>query len=138
MPTSTSERHAQRPFLSRAVHRLDDLTTRPTMAIAVAVTVAIVWIVVAATGFDAGLQLVFGNVCASVTVVMVFVLQHTQRREQLALQLKVDELVHATPQADERLVAVEASTDDELLDLEERRFGHHRAARDGHDPGPSS
>jgi low affinity Fe/Cu permease len=64
-----------------------------------------------------------------VTVVMVFVLQHTQRREQLAFQLKLDELVHASPGADDRLVAVEASSDDEILGLEERRIEQHVAAR---------
>jgi low affinity Fe/Cu permease len=65
---------------------------------------------------------VFGNLSASVTVIMVFVLQHTQRREQLALQLEVDELLHASPATEERLVAVEEASDDEMLDFDEQRL----------------
>ena len=119
----------QRPRTSRAVHRVNEMTTRPTMAIVVTVLVIASWVVVIATGFDSDVQFVFGNLCASTTLVMVFVLQHTQRREQLAFQLKLDELVHASPEADDRLVAVEASSDDEMLDLEERRIEQHVEAR---------
>ena len=111
------------------MHRLDALTTLPTIAILSAVFVAVGWVVVVVSRLDGTVQFVFGNVCASVTLVMVFVLQHTQRREQLALQLKLDEIVHALPEADERLVAVEASPDEELRGLEERRYGHYVAAR---------
>jgi len=123
-------RGADRSRTSRVVHRLDAWTTLPTFAIASAIFVALGWVVILASGLDAKVQFVFGNICASFTLVMVFVLQHTQRREQLALQLKLDELVHASPDADERLDAVEASTDDEMLDLEERRITHYVAARD--------
>jgi low affinity Fe/Cu permease len=128
-PAKLESSRAQRPRTSRAVHLVNEMTTRPTMAIVVAVAVAVSWVVVIASGFDSDVQFVFGNLCASITLVMVFVLQHTQRREQLAFQLKLDELVHASPEANDRLVAVEASSDEEMLDLEERRLEHHVAAR---------
>jgi len=128
-------RIGEHPRTSRIVHRLDALATLPTIAIASALFVVAGWIVILVSGLDAKVQFVFGNLCASVTLVMVFVLQHTQRREQLALQLKLDEIVHALPEADERLVAVEASPDDEILGLEERRIGHYVAAREGSKPG---
>ena len=50
---------------------------------------------------------------------MVFVIQHTQHREQLVTQRKLDELVRAQPGADDRLIAAEASTDAELDNLME-------------------
>ena len=84
---------------TRAVHRLHRATTRPTIAILVAAAVLVMWIVVAALGFDEHVEFTFDTVCAGITVTMVFVLQHTQRREQAALQLKLDELVRALPQA---------------------------------------
>ena len=126
MPTSSTdqERFADRPATSRVVHRVNEVTTRPVMAIVVTITVVIALTVIVAPDFDADLQLAFGTVCFGITVPMLFVLQHTQRREQMALQLKLDEIVHALPQADNRLVGVEGSTDDELLELEQRRLDH--------------
>jgi len=49
----------------------------------------------------------FSAGAAAITLVMVFVIQHTQSREQLATQLKLDELIRALPQADDHLVHVE-------------------------------
>ena len=61
---------------------------------------------------------------------MVFVIQHTQSREQAATQLKLDELNRALPQADDRFVRVEAGSDTELVELEQRHFEHHEAVRE--------
>ena len=76
-------------------------------------------------------EIAFGSACAGVTVVMVFVLQHTQRRAQSALQLKLDELVRATPRADDHLIGVEAAPDDELHDREQNHLDDHAAIRAG-------
>lgn len=105
------------------------MTTRPAIATLVAACVIVIWIVIVASGFDHDLQLVFGTACAGLTVTMVFVLQHTQRREQMALQLKLDELVRALPQADDHLIGVEVSSDDELFEREKRRIDDHVAVR---------
>jgi len=109
------------------------MTTRPFIAIAVAFAVVTMWTIIVATGFNQDLQFAFGSVCAGVTVTMVFVLQHTQRRAQSAVQLKLDELVRAVPQADDHLIGVEASTDDELIDLEQRHRDDHVALRESDD-----
>lgn len=68
---------------------------------------------------------------AGVTLVMVFVIQHTQSREQTATQLKLDELIRALPKADGDLVHVEAGQDEELADLERRQTAHHQSLRTG-------
>lgn len=106
------------------------MTTRPLIAIAVGVVVVSSWIVIAATGFDQDLQFAFGTVCAGVTVTMMFVLQHTQRREQTALQLKVNELLRALPQADDHLIGVEASSDGEIGELERSTRDRHSELRE--------
>ena len=49
----------------------------------------------------------FEGAAAGITLVMVFVLQHTQTSQQLALQRKLDELLRALPGTDERLIKVE-------------------------------
>ena len=65
------------------------------MAVVVGGLVVAFWIAIVATGFDQDLQVAFASLCAGVTVTMVFVLQHTQRREQTTVQLKLNEIVSA-------------------------------------------
>jgi low affinity Fe/Cu permease len=120
---------ADRPPMSRVVHALHEVTTRPLIAIVVGVVVVVCWIVVILSGFDEDVQLVFATFCAGVTVVMVFVLQHTQQRQQIALQVKLNEVVRALPRADDRLIAVEMASDDELVDVEQSQIDQHAAAR---------
>lgn len=129
MDTASAGQSSRRPRSSRALHGLNTLTTRPFIAIAVGVAVVVSWTVIAVTGFDQDLQFAFATVCAGVTVTMVFVLQHTQRREQTALHLKVNELVRAFPQADDHLIGVEASSDSEIGELERSTRDRHSALR---------
>ena len=49
-----------------------------------------------------------------VTFLMVFLLQHAQNRDTLAIQLKLDELIRATEAASNQLRGIEAVTDAEL------------------------
>lgn len=73
------------------------------------------WVVLSvAFGFPAGWEKVFQTLVAAVTVVMVFVIQHTQARHQAATQRKLDEILRALPQADNSLLALEHASDDEL------------------------
>ena len=51
---------------------------------------------------------------SSVTVVMVFAIQHTQARQQAVTQRKLDDLLRAQPTADDRLIALDGASDDEL------------------------
>jgi len=97
------------------------------IAITVGVIVVAFWAVILATGFDQDVQLAFATFCSGVTVVMVFVLHHTQQRQQIALQVKLNEIVRALPRADDRLIAVELSSDNELVDVERNQL-HQRAA----------
>ena len=76
------------------------------------------WVLVGAfAGFPTWWQVTLYSTASSVTVVMVFAIQHTQRREQLVTQRKLDELVRAQPDADNRVVAAESATDAELDEL---------------------
>ena len=70
-----------------------------------------------AVGFPAWWATIFYVVSASVTFVMVFVIQHTQSRQITALQRKLDAVVRVTADADENLIAVEEAPDDELQAL---------------------
>jgi low affinity Fe/Cu permease len=86
-----------------------------------AAAVVIVWIV---TGpmFDYSdtWQLVINTGTTIVTFLMVFLIQNTQNRDMLAVQLKLSELVLAMKGAENRFAAIEDLTDEELQELHDQ------------------
>ncbi|MCU1399673.1 MAG: hypothetical protein JWN62_2782 [Acidimicrobiales bacterium] len=76
------------------------------------------------------------SVTSSVTLAMVFVIQHTQGRQTAAVQRKLDELLRASAGADHTLIAVEEAPDEHLqahatLNLADREAATQRAADEG-------
>ena len=120
----------QRPAASRFLHRIDDVTSAASASIVVAAFV--VGFLSALVFFDLGSTWANGFmvVAAAITLVMVFVIQHTQSRRQVATQLKLDELIRAAPKADDHLVHIEVGSDHELYEQERRQIDHHSAIRD--------
>jgi low affinity Fe/Cu permease len=84
-------------------------------AFAVAVAIVAAW---ALTGpvfhFSDTWQLVINTGTTIVTFLMVFVIQQTQNKDGLAIQLKLNELVAALEGASNRLINVESLTAEEL------------------------
>jgi low affinity Fe/Cu permease len=80
-----------------------------------AVSVIVVW---AITGplfhWSDTWQLVINTGTTIVTFLMVFLIQRTQNKDGLAIQLKLNELVAAIENASNRLIDVEDLTDEEL------------------------
>jgi low affinity Fe/Cu permease len=64
-------------------------------------------------------QLVINTGTTIVTFLMVFLIQATQNRDTTAIQLKLDELIHAVGRARNGLIAVEELSDEELQALKE-------------------
>lgn len=76
---------------------------------------ALVWIAISiVVGFPEQLEKIFDALAAAVTLAMLFVIQHTQARQQAALQRKLDEILHALPEASDAMVRLEHASDDEL------------------------
>jgi low affinity Fe/Cu permease len=59
-------------------------------------------------------QLVINTGTTIITFLMVFLIQNTQNRDTLAIQLKLDELILATKAARNELVNIEESSDEHL------------------------
>src|SRR4249920_494948 len=59
-------------------------------------------------------QLVINTGTTIITFLMVFLIQNTQNRDTLALQVKLSELILALNEADNRLAAIEESSDEDL------------------------
>ncbi len=86
---------------------------------AAAVSVAVLaWALV--SNHRQGILTWFEAVASAITLVIVFVLQHTQTREQIALQRKLDEVLHALPAADDRLIQLEAATGEDIAAASQR------------------
>ncbi len=64
-------------------------------------------------------QLVINTGTTVVTFLMVFLIQRSQNKESLALQLKLNEIVAAISGASNRLIDVESLAEDELVVLHE-------------------
>jgi low affinity Fe/Cu permease len=62
-------------------------------------------------------QLVINTGTTIVTFLMVFLIQNTQNRDNVALQAKLDELI-LTSKADNRFIGIEKMTDSELAELQ--------------------
>jgi low affinity Fe/Cu permease len=97
-----------------------------------AVTVVVVWVVTGPIfGYSDGWQLVINTGTTIVTFLMVFLIQNTQNRDILTLQLKLSELVLSMKDAEDRFASIEDLSDEELQELHEEcraraemTFGH--------------
>jgi low affinity Fe/Cu permease len=72
-------------------------------------------------GFSDTWQLVINTGTTIITFLMVFLMQNTQNRDTRALQLKLDELIRATKGAQDQMISLEDSTEEQLAAVK-RRF----------------
>jgi low affinity Fe/Cu permease len=102
---------------SKFAHAVSLWTGHP-IAFLFAVAAVIIWV---ATGpffnFSDTWQLVINTGTTIVTFLMVFLIQNTQNRDTLAIQLKLSELVLAIKGAENKFAAIEDLTDEELEEL---------------------
>lgn len=111
-------------------HAVDAATSRAAASAVALAAVLVVLVVIAVVGFTSELEYAFTSIASAITLVMVFVIQHTQSRQQLALQIKLDELLRALPQADDHYVHIEVGSDEELQEMESRTSAQHAALRE--------
>ena len=99
---------------SKAITRFTGTTT----AFGLALLVVIVWVLLGPVfRFSDTWQLVINTSTTIVTFLMVFLIQRTQNKDSLAIQLKLNELVSAMEGASNRLIDVEALSEKELETL---------------------
>ncbi len=92
--------------------------TGSSSAFILAFLVIIVWgITGPAFGFSNTWQLVINTGTTIITFLMVFIIQHSQNKDTVAIQLKLNELIAASSSASNRLIDVEDLTTRELETL---------------------
>jgi low affinity Fe/Cu permease len=112
-----------RPRLSRRLYAVDRWASRP-LVVLIVLGLDIAWVAFtiafsAGSGISGRWESVLGSLSAAITLAMVFVIQHTQSRQQIATHRKLDEILLALPEADNALLTLEHASDDEL-----RRTSH--------------
>ena len=87
-------------------------------AFAIACAIILVWIVTGPMfGYSDTWQLVINTGTTIITFLMVFLIQRTQNKDALAIQLKLNEIVAAMQGASNRLIDVEDLSENELRAL---------------------
>jgi len=95
--------------------------TGSTWAFTIAVAVIVIW---ALTGpifrFSDTWQLVINTGTTIITFLMVFLIQRTQNKDSLAIQVKLNELLASQQGASNRLINLEDWSEDDIIALHER------------------
>ena len=112
------EMEKNRKIFSTKFQKIATAITRVTgsaTAFIVATVIIIVW---AITGpvfhYSDTWQLVINTGTTIITFLMVFIIQQSQNKDSLALQLKLNELIASNENASNRLIVVEDLTQEEL------------------------
>jgi len=69
-------------------------------------------------GYSTAWLLVINTVSSIVTLLMVFLIQNGQTRDSIAIQAKLNELIRALEDAENRFIGIERLTQKELVELE--------------------
>lgn len=89
-------------------------------AFAIALAVVALWAILGPLfGFSDTWQLVINTGTTIVTFLIVFLIQNSQNRDSMAIQLKLDELIRASQKARNRLIDLEELSEGELRMLQE-------------------
>ena len=101
------------------------------MAFAIAIGTIVIW---ALTGpwfrFGNTWLLVINTVATIITFLMIFLIRNAQNRESEAVQLKLDELIRATKEAQNALLDIEELSEEDLDRIKTRFERLARKARD--------
>jgi len=88
----------QLPLWSSILYTIEHDTDLPVVARFVTATVISLVVATAVLEFPTDWVAAFELSASSLTLIMVFAIQHTQGREQVAIQRKVDGLIRAFPE----------------------------------------
>ncbi|RZI42485.1 low affinity iron permease family protein [Herbaspirillum sp. HC18] len=106
---------------SRFANAIAQFCGRPKV-FAFVVGIIVVWLLTGpAFHFSDTWQLIINTGTSIVTFLMVFLIQHSQNRDTIAIQLKLDELIRATEGAQNTLIDLE-DLEDETLQTYRKRF----------------
>lgn len=112
-----AKKRKKNPFVSffeSFANKVTKATGKP-LSFIIAALVIVVWAITGPLfGFSDTWQLVINTGTTIITFLMVFVIQHSQNKDTTAVQLKLNELIAASPNTSNRLIMIEQLSDEEL------------------------
>jgi low affinity Fe/Cu permease len=119
--------HQHPSWFAHFAQYVSHVTGRP-VAFSLAVAAILVWGVTGPVfAYSDTWQLVINTATTIITFLMVFVIQNTQNRDTVAMQIKLDELIRVTRRASNTLLNLEELDDQEL---EKLRKDYERLAKE--------
>jgi low affinity Fe/Cu permease len=109
--------------VSSVLHAVDSWTSKAWLAALLSCVATAALVVTMVVGSTQALT-ALAAVIQVVTLVLVFVVQHTQGRDQRITHRKLDELLRASPGADAHMVMLEKGSDDDLDKASQRSRQH--------------
>jgi low affinity Fe/Cu permease len=126
-------RRMRKPLFSRFADAIANGAGRPAATMLVSIAI-LAWL---ACGpwfhFGPKWELVISTGGTVVTLLMVFVIQHSQKNDSAALHIKLDEIISALGSADKQLLDLEKASPDYLEHVRTQYQDKARAARDGNE-----
>jgi low affinity Fe/Cu permease len=117
-------------FFARFAHTAAHVSGTPA-AFLLATASIILWAAVGPLfGYSDTWQLVINTATTVITFLMVFLIQNTQNRDSIALQVKLSELIIAMKGAENSFAGVEELSEDELERLHKDLLARAQAAND--------
>jgi low affinity Fe/Cu permease len=106
--------------MSPRIDRITDLIGRP-MAVVIAVASVLGWAIAGPfLHFSGRWQVTVQTPTAVITFLMIFCVQHTQSKDDAAMQAKLDELIRVLGDARKDLIGIERADHDEIQDVRQR------------------
>lgn len=89
----------------------------------IALLVVAFWLVVGLIrGYNDTWLLILNTIATINAALMVLIIQNTQIRENKALQMKIDELIRVTKEAENELIAIEEKEEEEIEKIRKKLF----------------
>lgn len=83
--------------------------------------IVLVWVIAGLPfHFNVMWHLIIGTLSAVVSILMLFIIQNSQNRHTIAIQLKLDEIIRATKGAHNEMMDIEKLTDEDLGKIQKR------------------
>jgi low affinity Fe/Cu permease len=117
-PRSIRHRTAHLTGISRVLYRIEHYISLAGIAAGIVAAFLCLIVVGAILGFPSGWLTAFEVSISTLTLVFVVSIQHTQTREQIATQRKLDELLRAQPGASDDLMLLEEAPAGVIQDVE--------------------
>jgi len=107
-------------YLSTVAKWISEKTAQSFVGFA-AFLVVLVW---AITGlplhFSVAWHLMISTLAAVISIIMLFIIQNSQNRHTIAIQLKLDEIIRATKGAHNEMMDIEKLTDEDLARIQKK------------------